>query len=209
MQKYCIKLTRNVLEAQTLNWITTREASGSPTIPQALSHNTMRNLWFHPNTRKGNHTAHVRAVLCEYNHYSDVITSTMAFTIVSVVCSTVWSVAKKHQSFTSLASVRGIHWSPADSPHKGPVTRKMFPFDDVTMVCSVIVITALVVPCNMGYRVISGRIITDTTVFAIKKEKTSSWALLLIYLQWRHMSGMKSQVTGDSTVCSHTLFSLS
>ena len=37
--------------------------------------------------------------------------------------------SKKHQSSASLAFVRGIHrW-----PHKWPVTRKMFPFDDVIM----------------------------------------------------------------------------
>ena len=29
--------------------------------------------------------------------------------------------------------MRGIHRSPVNSPHKGPVTRKMFPFDDVIM----------------------------------------------------------------------------
>ena len=39
----------------------------------------------------------------------------------------------KHQSSVSLAFVRGIHRGPVNSPHKGPVTRKMFPFDDVTM----------------------------------------------------------------------------
>ena len=33
----------------------------------------------------------------------------------------------------SLAFVRGIHRWPVNSPHKGPVTRKMFPFDDVIM----------------------------------------------------------------------------
>ena len=33
----------------------------------------------------------------------------------------------------SLAFVRGIHWWSVNSPHKGPVTRKMFPFDDVIM----------------------------------------------------------------------------
>ena len=27
----------------------------------------------------------------------------------------------------------GIHWWPVNSPHKGPVTRNMFPFDDVIM----------------------------------------------------------------------------
>ena len=39
----------------------------------------------------------------------------------------------KHQSSASLAFVRGIHRSPVNSPHKWPVTRKMFPFDDVIM----------------------------------------------------------------------------
>ena len=38
---------------------------------------------------------------------------------------------RKHQSSASLAFVRGIHRWPVDSPQKGPVTRKMFPFDDV------------------------------------------------------------------------------
>ena len=40
---------------------------------------------------------------------------------------------RKHQSSASLASVRGIHRWPVNSPHKGPVTRKMFPFDGVIM----------------------------------------------------------------------------
>ena len=39
----------------------------------------------------------------------------------------------KHQISASLAFVRGIHRWPVNSPHKGPVTRKMFPFDDVIM----------------------------------------------------------------------------
>ena len=40
---------------------------------------------------------------------------------------------RKHQSSASLAFVRGIHRWPVNSPHKGPVTRKTFPFDDVIM----------------------------------------------------------------------------
>ena len=40
---------------------------------------------------------------------------------------------RKHQSSASLAFVRGIHRGPVNSPHKVPVTRKMFPFDDVIM----------------------------------------------------------------------------
>ena len=53
----------------------------------------------------------------------------------TIVYSTVYSGAnrKTHQSSASLAFVRGIHRWPVNSPHKWPVTRKMFPFDDVIM----------------------------------------------------------------------------
>ena len=68
-------------------------------------------------------------------YYNYVIMTTMASQITSlmVVYSTVYSNAdqRKHQSSASLAFVWGIHRSPVNSPHKGPVTRKMFPFDDV------------------------------------------------------------------------------
>ena len=71
-------------------------------------------------------------------HCSDVIMSAMASQItgVSIVHSTICSAAdqRKHQSSASLAYVRGIHRWPVNSPHKGPVTRKMFSFDDVIMV---------------------------------------------------------------------------
>ena len=40
---------------------------------------------------------------------------------------------RKRQSSASLAFVRGIHWWPVNSPHKRPVTRKMFSFDDIIM----------------------------------------------------------------------------
>ena len=40
---------------------------------------------------------------------------------------------RKHQSSASLAFVRGIHRWPVNYPHKGPATRKMFAFYDVSM----------------------------------------------------------------------------
>ena len=40
---------------------------------------------------------------------------------------------RKLQSSASLAFVWGIHRGPVNSPRKWPVTRKMFPFDDVIM----------------------------------------------------------------------------
>ena len=42
--------------------------------------------------------------------------------------------SRRRSKKTSLAFVRGIHRWPVNSPHKGPVTRKMLPFDDVIMV---------------------------------------------------------------------------
>ena len=70
-------------------------------------------------------------------HYYDVIMTTVASQITSlkIVYSTVYSDAdqRKHQSSASLAFVRGIHRGPVNCPHKWPVTRKMFPFDDVIM----------------------------------------------------------------------------
>ena len=65
------------------------------------------------------------------------IMSAMASQITSltIVYSTVYSGAdqRKHQSSASLAFVQGIQRGPVNSPNKGPVTRKMFPFDDVIM----------------------------------------------------------------------------
>ena len=56
-------------------------------------------------------------------------------TSLTIVSSTVYSEAdqRKHQSSASLAFARGIHRGPVNSTHKWPVTRKMFPFDDVIM----------------------------------------------------------------------------
>ena len=56
-------------------------------------------------------------------------------TSLTSVYSVVYSDAdqRKHQSSASLAFVWGIHRGPVNSPHKWPVTRKMFPFDDVIM----------------------------------------------------------------------------
>ena len=63
-------------------------------------------------------------------------------TRISIVYSTVCSDGdhRKHQSSASLAFVRGIHRWPVNSPHKGPVTRKMFPFDDVIVVSAPVTI---------------------------------------------------------------------
>ena len=73
-------------------------------------------------------------------HYNEVIMSAISSQITSItdVYSTVYSGTdeRKHQSSALLAFLRGIHRSPVNSPYKRPVTRKMFPFDDVIMFTS-------------------------------------------------------------------------
>ena len=70
-------------------------------------------------------------------HYSDVIMGVIAsqITNLTIVYSTIYSDAdqRKHQSSASLAFVRAIHRGLMNSPHKWPLTQKMFPFDDVIM----------------------------------------------------------------------------
>ena len=76
-----------------------------------------------------------------FYHYNDITMGAMASQITSlaIVYPTVHSGTdqRKCQSPTLLAFVKGIHRWPANSPHKSPVTRKMFPFDDVIMINTV------------------------------------------------------------------------
>ena len=71
------------------------------------------------------------------SHYIDVTMGAIASQVSSltIVYSIVYWDAdqRKHQGSASLAFVRGIHRGPVNSPHKWPVTRKMFPFDDAIM----------------------------------------------------------------------------
>ena len=95
-----------------------------------------------------------------FSHYNDVIMGAIASQIISltIVYSTVYSDAdqSKHQSSASLAFVRGIHRGPVNSPHKWPITRKMFPFD-VIMLCALL----LSLPFCMECLVIIDHVIND------------------------------------------------
>ena len=82
------------------------------------------------------HRNRVNVISSETNHYNDAIMDAIASqsTSLTIVYSMVYSDAdKKFQSSASLAFVRGFHRGPVNSPLKWPVTRKMFPFDDVIM----------------------------------------------------------------------------
>ena len=87
-------------------------------------------------------------------HYSGVIMGAMASQITGfmIVCLTIYSGTdqRKRQSSASLVFVRGIHWWPMDSPHNGPVKRKMFQFDDVIM-------SGILQPCKIQNWKVTGQ----------------------------------------------------
>ena len=76
---------------------------------------------------------------------TDTLLTTPWFVIMCAIASQITSLAivytivysdtdqRKHQSSASLAFAWGIHRGLVNSPQKWPVTRKMFPFDDVIM----------------------------------------------------------------------------
>ena len=99
----------------------------------------MRHIWFQPHLIECKcyaTLAYLRCYsCCKYSSFSMQIKKKTQITSLAIVYSNVYSGAdqRKHQSPTSLAFVTEIHRSPVNSPHKWPVTRKMFPFDDVIM----------------------------------------------------------------------------
>ena len=80
-------------------------------------------------------------------------------TSLTIVYSIVYSDAdqRKHQSSMSLAFVWEIHRWPVNSPHKRPVTSKMFPFDDVIMLKFImhnsVGVRSLIVECHRTSRI--------------------------------------------------------
>ena len=122
-------------------------------------------------------------------------------TVCSTVCSGVDQ--RKHQSPVLLAFVRGIHWW-SDSPHKGPVTWKMFPFDDVIMgpislhiVCSplnlmVIIFSQHWIPSNLitSFAHHNNSVVAIWAKFgsdhAVIIWMTAMWVIKLIYLWARN-----------------------
>ena len=73
------------------------------------------------------------------NHYNDVIMGAVAsqMTSLTIVYSTVYSGADQRKQKKPCVTGLRVGNSPGsvNSPHKWPVTQKMFPFDDVIMYC--------------------------------------------------------------------------
>ena len=105
--------------------------------PQAIIwHNDVLIYWrIHSSLNLG--WVNLYPVTWRNSHYNDIIKGAIAsqMTSLKIVYSTVYSDAdqRNYQSSASLAFVRGIHRRPVNSPHKWPVTPKVFPFDDVIM----------------------------------------------------------------------------
>ena len=115
---------------------------------------------------------HSIAANINHKHYTDVIMGAMASQITSVSCvySTICLVLdqRKHERSASLAFVRGIHRWPVKSHHKGPATRKRFPFDDV--------IIKLCCLCNMFWR------------YMAMYAKNISSSTVVVRDTWKHIS---------------------
>ena len=111
-------------------------------------------------------------------------------TSLAIVYSIVYSSAyqRKLQSSASLAFVRGIHRGPVNSPHKWPVTRKMFPFDDVIMMSGNVecIKDRLCLTCIISWDVSQNCQVTldisgSPTDFQCGSRKSS---VTLIYMPW-------------------------
>ena len=115
-------------------------------------------------------------------------------TSLTIVYSTVYSGEnqRKHQSSASLAFVWGIHRWPMNSPHKGPVTRKMFPFDDVIIdqICSTIMVNS-----NLARH--SGNKQQNNTFVRVVRSCSLHVVFYVIKSLWAHViSRMFQQRTG-------------
>ena len=109
-------------------------------------------------------------------HYDDVIMTMLESQITSltVVYSIVYSGVhqRKHQSSASLAFVREIHRGQVNFPHKWPVTRKMFPFDDVIM-NSILFYSILSYPI-LSYSILSYPILSYSTLLSLASKPNPS-----------------------------------
>ena len=79
---------------------------------------------------------------CLITHYNDVIMTTMASQITSPHGCLLNRLFRHRSKKTSKLRITGLcvgnSPGPVNSPHKGLVTRKMFPFDDIIMICEVL-----------------------------------------------------------------------
>ena len=127
------------------------------------------------------HNAH-----CTKHHYGDVMMGAIASQITSltIVFLTVYSNAdeRKYESSVSLTFVRGNHRGPLNFPHNWPVTRKMFPFDDVIMVIPTQTLTGCKYLSVLGIKLFHVRKMTPWGTNVLIKNQLLSAHVLQWYL---------------------------
>ena len=146
-------------------------------------------------------------------HCNDVIMSAMASQIISLVTVylTVNSGAdkRKHQSSASLAFVRGIHLWSVNSPYKGPMARKMFPFDDVNIIMNISSEITICSPprnrCSTQASFTLNKVTIYTTpfvalahlnIYLIKREQVVQWPRVTGSICWWHVgNNLKNKVS--------------
>ena len=107
----------------------------------------------------------------------------------TIVYSTIYSRSdqRKHQSSASRAFVRGSHRWLVNTPHQGPVTWKMFPFDDV-IVENISLWRQLYVPNCLAY----GLEYDNTSIYPLRHFTVQhcigpvfEWLLCIIWVSFR------------------------
>ena len=108
-----------------------------------ISEQSRQNLWW-----RGKHSDSFRVTVKFFKHFKhilvlcsshwchnerDGVSNHRRLIVYLIVCS--GADQRKHQSSASMVFLWRSHWWPVNSQHKGPVTPKKFPFDDVTIVC--------------------------------------------------------------------------
>ena len=99
--------------------------------------------------------------------------------------------SKKTSSSASLAFVRRIHRWPVNSLHKGPVTRKMFPFDDVIMCSGENSYTCTVKPVYNDHLMWYFSAFWSSSRWPGATYMSSRWQKLLSRVNWYLQSSLK------------------
>ena len=130
-------------------------------------------------------------------HYNDVIMGVIMsqITNITIVYSIVYSDAdqRKHKMSALLAFAWGIHWGQVNSPHKWPVRRKMFPFDDVIMWSMSISMVVADVVAHIWHRAINSHHVSWPEWMVRYVESPFSEASTL-WVAWCIVSAMRSTV---------------
>ena len=112
-------------------------------------------------------------------------------TSLTIVYSTVYSDAdqRRHQSSASLAFVRGIHRWPVNSPHKWPLTQKMFPFDVILQ--ATITLNRCIMFLYVRFRDLS----TVTNTCILRKVLDMLWSICVskwVFTKWTYVALIKA-----------------